>query len=142
MVPGNFQRRSSTCLLARAFEAVVVRQDGFEWRNERPSMLEGGEEQLASEKWGWISDKPGSWAEMTVDTTSDLEVGGCQPVGGWVGGWVAGQLASPALAAVRASMDAAHLTHPALQWLTCLPAPAGWTRDNEQRGFGQLPQVV
>jgi hypothetical protein len=89
MVPGNFQRRSSTCLLARAFEAVVVRQEGFEWRNERPSVAEGGEEQLASEKWGWISDMPGSWAEITVDTTSDLEVGGWLAGGWWVaGGWL------------------------------------------------------
>lgn len=31
MVPGNYERRSSACLLQRAFEAVVVKQKGFEW---------------------------------------------------------------------------------------------------------------
>lgn len=31
MTPGNLERRSSACLLQRAFEKVVVAQQGFEW---------------------------------------------------------------------------------------------------------------
>lgn len=31
LIAGNYQRRSSTCLLGRAFEAAVTTQQGFEW---------------------------------------------------------------------------------------------------------------
>lgn len=31
MTPGNYQRKSSTCLLQLAFEKVVVANEGFEW---------------------------------------------------------------------------------------------------------------
>ncbi len=31
MTPGNYERRASACLLQRAFEKVVVQQQGFEW---------------------------------------------------------------------------------------------------------------
>lgn len=68
MVPGNLQRHSSTCLLQRNFEKVVVAQQGFVWKNERP-----GVQGPANEKWGWISDMPGSWVELEVDTTTELE---------------------------------------------------------------------
>lgn len=37
-------------------------------KNERPAA------NLANEKWGWISEKAGSWAELEVDTTTDLQV--------------------------------------------------------------------
>ena len=68
MTPGNYQRRTSTCLLQRNFKSVVAKQAGFAWTNERP----GAEE--SRHKWGWIATVPGSWAELVVDTTTDLEV--------------------------------------------------------------------
>lgn len=67
MVPGNLQRNSSTCLLQRNFEKVVVAQQGFVWKNERPAA------DVSNQKWGWISEQPGSWAELEMDTTSVLE---------------------------------------------------------------------
>ncbi|PRW51157.1 hypothetical protein C2E21_5422 [Chlorella sorokiniana] len=67
MTPGNYERRASACLLQRAFEKVVVNQQGFEWKNERPAA------QLANEKWGWIGTVPGSWAELEVDTTTGVK---------------------------------------------------------------------
>ena len=69
MTPGNYQRRSSTCLLNRNFEKVVAKQEGFAWTNERPS-----EADAAKQKWGWIATAPGSWAELVVDATTDLGV--------------------------------------------------------------------
>lgn len=36
-------------------------------RNERPDA------ELANQKWGWIATVPGSWAELEVDTTSELQ---------------------------------------------------------------------
>ena len=68
MTPGNYQRRTSTCLLQRNFQSVVAKQEGFAWTNERP----GAEE--SRHKWGWIATIPGSWVELVVDTTTDLEV--------------------------------------------------------------------
>lgn len=67
MTPGNYERRSSACLLQRAFERVVVQQEGFEWKNERPAA------ELANQKWGWIATAPGAWAELEVDTTTEVK---------------------------------------------------------------------
>lgn len=67
MIPGNYQRSTSTCLVGRLFEPVVVAQQGFVWKNERPA------EKMANQKWGWISEQPGSWAELEVDTSNDLQ---------------------------------------------------------------------
>ncbi len=50
--PGNHHRRSSTCLLLRQFDGVVVQQCGFQWRNERPDA------KLANEKWGGLRSSP------------------------------------------------------------------------------------
>ena len=69
MVPGNLQQRSSTCLLQRHFEQIVVMQEGFE--NERPTSP------MANKKWGWIGEQASSWAELEVDTTTDLKVWPC-----------------------------------------------------------------
>lgn len=68
MVAGNYHRPTSTCLLLRDFERVMVRQQGFEWRNERPDA------QLAAQKWGWIADAPDAWALLQIDTTTNLRV--------------------------------------------------------------------
>ncbi|KAI7846460.1 hypothetical protein COHA_000070 [Chlorella ohadii] len=51
----------------RAFEKVVVQQQGFEWKNERPKA------EFANQKWGWIATVPGSWAELEVDTTTGMQ---------------------------------------------------------------------
>ncbi len=45
-------------------------QEGFVWQNERPSE----NEDPSKEKWGWVGKELGSWAELEVDTTSDLGV--------------------------------------------------------------------
>jgi hypothetical protein len=46
---------------------VVVAQEGFAFVNERPGAV------LLNEKWGWISDKPGSWAELEFDSTTAVQ---------------------------------------------------------------------
>ena len=41
-------------------------------KNERPAA------ELANQKWGWIATVPGAWAELEVDTTTEVKVGcGC-----------------------------------------------------------------
>ncbi len=37
-------------------------------KNERPDAA------LANQKWGWIATAPGSWAELEVDTTTEVQV--------------------------------------------------------------------
>lgn len=49
-----------------------MRQEGFAWRNERPQADAAGSRQ--HEKWGWIGERPGAWAELEVDTSSELQV--------------------------------------------------------------------
>lgn len=68
MTPGNYQHRNSTCLLQLEFEQAVVQHHGFNWRNERP------EGRRASDKWGWIGQDAGSWAELQIDTSASMEV--------------------------------------------------------------------
>lgn len=70
MVAGNYHRPTSTCLLLRDFQRVVVEQQGFEWRNERPDA------QMAAQKWGWIADQPGAWALLQFDTNTNLRLQG------------------------------------------------------------------
>jgi hypothetical protein len=73
MVHGNHARSTSTCQLQLQFEKVVVANEGWEWKNERP---QADPWTVTGAKWGWIGAKPGSWAELEVDSSSALEVGG------------------------------------------------------------------
>lgn len=85
LVAGNYHRPTSTCLLLRDFQPVVLEQQGFEWRNERPDA------EMAAEKWGWIADAPGAWALLQFDTTTNLRVRRRHcPAGMWgMPGWLA-----------------------------------------------------
>ncbi len=58
---------------------MVVQQEGFEYRPERPNASE-----FRSQKWGWTSSKPGGdrWALAGRDGGVVVVDG----VGGWVGG--------------------------------------------------------
>ncbi|KAL4442042.1 hypothetical protein ABPG77_011303 [Micractinium sp. CCAP 211/92] len=63
MIPGNLDEEPGFCALLEDFKGVVVQQEGFEYRPERPNASE-----FRSQKWGWTSSKPGCWAELEVDT--------------------------------------------------------------------------
>lgn len=56
--------------LAPATLATILRSFLQCRKNERPAA------ELANEKWGWISEVPGSWAELQVDASSDLQARG------------------------------------------------------------------
>ncbi|KAL4427825.1 hypothetical protein ABPG75_001914 [Micractinium tetrahymenae] len=63
MIPGNVDEEPGACALLGDFKGVVVERQGFEYRPERPNASE-----FRNQKWGWTSSRPGSWAELEVDT--------------------------------------------------------------------------
>ncbi|GAB4818400.1 hypothetical protein N2152v2_005446 [Parachlorella kessleri] len=67
MIQGNFERVTPSCLMDDALEAATSDNGGFQWVNERPNATTRGQQ-----KWGWVSDRPGSWVTFSLDTrTSD-----------------------------------------------------------------------
>lgn len=63
MIPGNADEEPGFCALLEDFKGVVVEQQGFEYRPERPNASG-----FRNQKWGWTSSQPGCWAELEVDT--------------------------------------------------------------------------
>ncbi|PSC71318.1 hypothetical protein C2E20_5316 [Micractinium conductrix] len=63
MIPGNADVPTSLCAIQEGFKPVVVAQQGFEYRAERPQ-----EETFVGQKWGWTGTQPGHWAELQFDS--------------------------------------------------------------------------
>lgn len=69
-------------LLAANYRTVAP-SPAFDCRkNERPAA------ELANQKWGWIATAPSAWAELEVDTTTEVKVGcGCSHATVVSAGW-------------------------------------------------------
>ena len=54
-----------------AFQPMVVAQQGFEWRAERPE-----EDTFVGQKWGWTGLRPGAWADLEFDSRGSRDAPG------------------------------------------------------------------
>ncbi|KAL4422911.1 hypothetical protein ABPG75_009108 [Micractinium tetrahymenae] len=63
MSPAFWESVPSFCAQLEDFRGMVVAQRGFSYRPERPQLA-----RFEEQKWGWASERPGSWVEIEVDT--------------------------------------------------------------------------
>ncbi|KAI7839286.1 hypothetical protein COHA_006984 [Chlorella ohadii] len=70
MIPASQDTTTSFCAMLEDFKPMVRRHKGFQYAPERPQAAD-----FMHQKWGWRATRPGSWAEIELDTRAEVDQG-------------------------------------------------------------------